>query len=154
MERILIEVHGLPEAQAALAAVKAFRTGARLTATTDGGSGLADRLHIALTEKPLPEGARILLQALVGAPASQWVTIDELGNALVSAGYASQEDAWGKARAALAGISWAVNDKLHDEVIEAKGALNLVVRRQLFKGKTRYRLTEPGRTAAQRVLQP
>lgn len=150
MERVLIEVDGVQEARIALDAVKAFRAGKTPTVTIR--PELADRLYAVLSETPLPEGARIVLEAMTKAPPKEWVTLGELEDALVGADYTQKADAWGKVRAALAGISWLMNEKMREDAIKAGGGLNLIVTRRLFDGKTRYRLTDAGRAAAERVL--
>jgi hypothetical protein len=156
-----ITVANLDEAAVAIHAIEAFRAGNADSLPgspkTAKSSDLADRIYAALTTPTFTKPSQVVVRVLLASAPSERVPLSSITAAFIAEGLATTQDqAWNRARAAFATLSWLMDQHLgaQDKAGAAKPIDVLAARSTDENGIRLYTLTQAGREAAQRFFGP
>ena len=151
---VLVQCRTPQEAEVAIAAIMAFRTGkkpgmgAATAVPTSATTSLPNRIEVALRGAPSNPQKTLLLQLLFEVADDEWVPFDKIKKAFAKAGLKTTQ-----AAAALRDLSWQMREFLPSEDVAGLDAFICVLaERTRSGGAFNYRLTAAGRTAVSRFL--
>jgi hypothetical protein len=149
---LLVPCASIEEAQIALRALEAFRTGGGVAGPPDASSpiaGLAVRIEKALRGGPLSDTREIVLRMLLESAPGTWVEYPAIQAEFEKRGLAKE-----RAAAALRDLSWAMKEYLPPQDVAAfPRKIEVLADRSRAGGVYRYRLTDAGRAAVRRFLE-
>jgi hypothetical protein len=116
-------------------------------------SARAQKLEAALAMSPLNAQKATVLRTWLAAPDGEWLPYAAVVKAFVDAGIAAEEQASGRASAALRDLSWQVAQTLpRSDLAQFDKAIEALASRSRAGGAFSYRLTPAGRLATERFL--
>ena len=138
------------EAQIAIDAILAFRGGA--TAPTPIAAGDAEklrskRIEAALRVSPVDGPKEIILRILLETPPRRWVKFSEMQTEFGAKGLQPE-----RASAAIRDLSSLMGRLPPEDITGLRRHIEVLAERTRAEGEYRYRLTQAGRMAVERIL--
>ncbi len=155
--KVLVQFQNLREAEIAIDAVAAYRSGGGLPAPSgnvqprDTNQELADRIEKALNASPLNNTKKRVLRTLLAT--EEWTPYPNIVGA-VAKDVGPLEDAPNRTKAALRDLSEQMKRSLPASDLTGEKSIEVLAARSRSAGVLQYRLTVAGRAAVRRFLTP
>lgn len=152
--RVHVEFRNLGEAEVAIAAVLAFRSGDRVSArwpevAPDPEAARAERIEAALRTAPIDRPRETILRLLLDASPKTWVPFADMQAAFKKEAIQPE-----RASAAIRDLSRLMGQLPSADISGLGRKIEVLAERSRVGGEYRYRLTGAGRMAVGRVLTP
>ena len=147
---VSVPCRNMREAQIAIDAILAFRSGAAAPTSITAGDAeksRSERIELALRASPVDGPKEIILRILLEAAPKRWVKFSEMQSEFGVRGIQPE-----RASAAIRDLSSLMGRLPAEDITGLRRHIEVLAERTRAEGEYRYRLTQAGRLAVERIL--